>query len=154
MTNSDDLPLPNIRNIFKERFINFDILLPDLDVINRTSGTIMKRTWMIKYRFGKEGEREYCEYYANTRFVSGDEHVKIYEDGEQVDLPSLSSGYCYKPGKEEEARIEYEKEYQKIFQELTGEGGILEDGPYSGSFVINSACSLGVDKDKEEKGGF
>lgn len=146
----DDIPLPTIRTIFKERFINFDIFLPDDDVMNRTSGTITKRSWMVKYRFGKEGDREFCEYYANTRFVSGDEHVRIYEDGEQVDLPSLCTGFFCKPGHEEEARKKHQEEYRKIFEELTGEGGILAEGPYSGSFVINSACCQGID-DKEEK---
>jgi hypothetical protein len=40
--------------------------------------------------------------------------------------------------------MEYEKEYRRIYEELTVEGGVLADGPNSDSFIINSACSLGI----------
>ena len=52
-------------------------------------------------------------------------------------------------GKEGRAGIEYEKEYRRIYEELTVEG-FLADGPNSDSFVINSACSH-VLPNKEKK---
>jgi hypothetical protein len=117
--NADEIPLPNIRKIFQERFGSFEIELPEQDVINRTPGTLLEGSWMIKYRFGKDGEREWCEYYANTRFLWGDEHIKIYEDGEQVKLPALCSIFTYKSGNKEEARIKHQKEYEKTFKSQT-----------------------------------
>ena len=146
----DNLPLPYIRYIFKERFINFTISLPDQDIQNRSAGTISKCSWMIKYRFGIDESREWCEYYANTRFVSGDEYVRIYEDGEVIHLPSLCSMFSYSPGNHYEAEKKHRIEYEKLFNELTREGGILAKGPYSGSFLINSACSRSLEDTKKE----
>ncbi len=142
LADPDDLPLPCIRYIFKKGFSDFKIVLPEQNVVTRTPGTIFKRTWMIKFRFGKEGEREWCEYYANTRFLSGDTYERIYEDGEVIKFPALGGG------------MYSDEEYKKLYEGLTREDGILADGPYSGSFLINTGCCLGAgaEKDRKNKG--
>jgi hypothetical protein len=94
---------------------------------------------MIKYRFGKEGEREWCEYYANTRFIAGDTYKRIYEDGEVIEFPALCGG------------MYSQEEYKKLYKELTREDGILAEGPYTGSFLINTGCCLDAGEEKDRK---
>jgi hypothetical protein len=77
-----------IKEIFDETFSDWDIKLPE----EKENGFIQEHGWLIQYCYGKEGEKEYLDYYASHR-MSNDTHKRIYEDGSAKDLPAFYTIY-------------------------------------------------------------
>lgn len=82
-------PLGKIKLCFAESFAMCGICLPQDDVVNRRSGTIIKAGWAIWCLFGSDEKGEYLDYYASHR-MTNDCHVRIYADGQCERLPSIS----------------------------------------------------------------
>lgn len=135
--------MEEIQKVFVERFSHFDLRLPDENLRERRKGPIpYGGSGRIYYIFGREGEREYLEFYAYHRM--GDDPAKIYEDGEGVGLPELCSMYGYDPkvpGDKERKRAEMEKEYRETLQDLVA-NGLFDDEPVPNSLAINSYLAL------------
>jgi len=107
--------LPNIKLKFAQFFSFCGMTLPDDAVDHRRNGYVgdedqVEESFCVAhFCFGKEGEREYLDFYFEER-RSGPHHVRIYEDGEHERLPTYRSAYSY-PGDatpEEKARLKAE----------------------------------------------
>ena len=75
---------------FAKRFSHWKIRIPEDKLKNRQGGYIQEGGWLIQYCFGKDENGDYMDYYAAHR-MTDDSHVRIYEDGTEKALPSLSS---------------------------------------------------------------
>ncbi len=109
---------------FEQYFEHWSIELPEHDLENRSPGFISKAGWSIGYIFGKEDSREYLEFYAMHR-MTDDRHLKIYEDGECVELDAICSMYSFDPkilGGKERAERENREHNQRMYKELQEKG--------------------------------
>lgn len=100
-------PLPRIKLEFATLFKNFDIALPEADVVVRGRGKICQCGWAIWYLFGKDERGEYLDYYSAHR-MTGDDHVRLYEDGPRESLPAISIMRVCSEDPEEDAHLEAE----------------------------------------------
>lgn len=75
-----------IQNAFAQMFPHLDLHLPGENMRDRRNGSLPYGSGRLFYTFGEEDGREYLEY--DTHHRMGDDHGKIYEDGEFVGLPS------------------------------------------------------------------
>ena len=78
---------------------------------------------------------EYLDFYAYHN-MTNDSHVRVYENGETLKLPTLASGYGYRPGGEEEAKKRFDEHNAAVTKSL------LEKG--FDKFTINMAISAGM----------
>ncbi len=105
---------------FEQHFKHWNIVLPERDLADRSPGFIAKAGWSIRYIFGKDGDREYLEFYAMHR-MTDDRHVRIYEDGEGEELDAICSMYISNPnipGDQERAEKENREHNQRVYREL------------------------------------
>jgi hypothetical protein len=130
--------LETIQKVFKDSFQSHNLKLPVENLRDRKPGSVPYGSGRILFVFGTEEGREYLEYYAHHRM--GDSHGKIYDDGEEVSLPELSSMFSYDPkilGDQEKREAEMKKEYRETFEDLERKG-LLAAGPVPGSLLINA----------------
>ena len=135
--------LERIQEAFTRELSSFDLRLPEENLRERRKGSLpYARSGRLYYVFGEENGREYLEYYAYHRM--GDDHGRIYDDGEFVGLPELCSMYGYNPnipGDREREQAEMEREYRETLDDLVAKG-LFEDEPIPGSLAVNSYLVL------------
>ncbi len=113
-----------VKREFGKYFSHWNIELPEEDVAKRSPGFITKAGWSIRYIFGKDGDREYLEFYAMHR-MTDDRHVRIYDDGEGEELDAICSIYISNPnipGDQERAEKENREHNQRVYRELQEKG--------------------------------
>lgn len=121
--------LNSIADVFAERFENWRIRIQRPALVARSPGHIYSEGWHIWYRFGRENEREFLDYYATHRMMWGDEHIRIHEDGSRQPLPALS-GMCpvsNDPVESERLKGEYFRENREIGELLSSKGFLVFD---------------------------
>jgi hypothetical protein len=103
---------------FEVDFAHWDLHIPEDAVEAKRGGQIREAGWSLRYNFGRDARGEYLDYYAVGRDVQDDPpaddlHVRIYEGGERVALPTVLEAYMY--GRDptweelERARHQYEE---------------------------------------------
>ncbi len=129
-----------IKSQFDSAFSTWEISLPVEALATRSGGKIVKSGWAIWYLFGSEGE--YLDYYASHR-MTDDRHVRIYESGENLDLPAVSTFRPSSQDPDEDARLEaeYLAENQRVAELLEAKGFGLE-GDEPGGVQINRVLRL------------
>ena len=99
--------------------------MPDDSLANKTCGEINEAGRTIQFLFGTDDKGEFLDYYATHR-MTNDRHVRIYADGETVDLPTVSDMIVYPKGStpEDEKRIEadYYAENRRVAELLKAKG--------------------------------
>ncbi|BAI61026.1 conserved hypothetical protein [Methanocella paludicola SANAE] len=113
-----------VKREFGQYFGHWNIELPEEDLANRSPGFITKAGWSIRYIFGKDGDREYLEFYA-MHLMTDDRHVRIYEDVEYQELDAICSMFGFDPkipGDEERAERENREYNQRVYKELQEKG--------------------------------
>lgn len=138
----DEKNLEKIQEAFVDRFSHFHLRLPVENVRGRRKGSIPYGSGRIYFVFGEEDGREYLEFYAYHRM--GEDHARIYEDGDYVDLPELCSMFGYDPtipGDKERKEAEMQKRYRETLDDLV-EKGLFDDEPVPNSLAINSYLVL------------
>ena len=135
--------LKELEEEFARRFRSLhETRLSEENVRERRKGSLPYGSGRLYYVFGEENGREYLEYYAYHRM--GDDHGKIYEDGEFVGLPEFCSMYGYDPkvpGDEERKRAEMEREYRETLDDLVAKG-LFDNEPVPNSLAVNSYLVL------------
>ncbi|MFH2051051.1 MAG: hypothetical protein ABIK96_01160 [bacterium] len=146
LTLGEPLPAGSLGAIklhFASEFARWKIHLPEDAVAIRRPGRILQGGWAIWYLFGKDDRGEYLDYYSAHR-MTGDEHVRVYDDGEVRLLDAFVSMRLRSEDPEEDARLEAEHlaENRRIAAMLEAKGfGITGDEP--GGVQINRHLSLG-----------
>ena len=136
------MPMNTIESRFNATFAPWKIRLPPDDVAKRRRGKIVRAGWAIWYLFGSDKKGEYLDYYASHR-QPGDEHVRLYADGQRKELPAILTFRLCSEDEEEDKRLEaeYEAKNQRIARLLEKKGfGIAGDEP--GGVLINRALRL------------
>lgn len=138
-------PLGRIKLHFAETFAYWNIALPDEDVAARRRGKICEAGWAIWYLFGKDEKGEYLDYYSAHR-MTGDDHVRVYEDGRTEYLDAMLE-FCLcseDPVEDERLHREHRQENQRIARMLEEKGfGVEGDEP--GAVQINRFLRAGGD---------
>jgi hypothetical protein len=80
--------MDKIKTTFDQRFQRWLIRLPLDDLENRRSGSIQEQGWLINYRFGREENQDFLEYFASHR-MTNDTLNRIWDDGTLEVI-----GYC------------------------------------------------------------
>jgi hypothetical protein len=129
--------MENATKQFSQDFSSWAIRLPQEDVAQRRRGRINADGWAIWYLFGDDDRGEYLDYYAAHR-MTDDRHVRIYADGERVDLPTIQSfRVCSDdPAVDERLDTEFVAENQRVAALLEAKGFGL-DGSEPASVAIN-----------------
>ena len=113
-----------IAEAFAAYFASWSIELPHAALSEPGAGRLAEAGWLIRYLFGREGEREYLEFFAEHRLTNA-RHVRIWEDGRTEDLDSPMEGFVYDdaiPGDRERARAEYVEHNRRVYEELEKKG--------------------------------
>lgn len=127
-----------IEEAFNKRFNPWNITLPEENIKNRQNGYIQEFGWLIQYCFGEDDKGEYMDYYAAHR-MTDDSHVRIYEDGEEEQLPALEGWFLTSEDPEEAKRLEVEhNERNRKVLEMLAEKGFDK-------FTINMYLNSGMD---------
>jgi hypothetical protein len=97
--------------LFEQDFARWSVRIPGADVAARSSGMLRVGGWHVLYDFGRDDRGEFLDYYAALRdgtdpAVTDDWHVRLYETGDRVTLPTVLEAYMYSrdPTAEELAR--------------------------------------------------
>ena len=132
-----------IADTFAKRFSHWKIRIPEDKLENRHAGYIQEGGWLIQYCFGKDENGDYMDYYAAHR-MTDDSHVRIYEDGTEKALPSLSSIYLLSDDPVEAKRLkdEYEEHNSNVTKMLIEKG--------FDKFTVNMYLHAGMDKDMKK----
>ena len=73
--------------LFNKHFERWGIALqPDADQ-QCPRGTIVSRSWTVKYCFGKDQDGKFLDYYAAHR-MTNDRHLRIRDNGDVEGLPA------------------------------------------------------------------
>ena len=113
-----------IKSTFDTYFARWSIVLPDESITARSRGELRQSGWIITYLFGRAGEREYLDFYASHR-MTNDRHLRIYGDGEVVQLEAIQDMYGWKPdalGAQEEAERAYVEHNRRVAKQLRDKG--------------------------------
>jgi hypothetical protein len=130
---------------FNRQFAHWQIRLPPMDVEHRRSGKIVQAGWAIWYRFGKDDEGEYLDYYASHR-MTNDRHVRLRASGATESLPAILGMRFCSDDPVEDARLE--KEYHAHNMEVNRileEKGFGLRGDEPGAVQINRFLHLQPD---------
>ncbi len=124
-------------SIFNKSFSGSEIAIPPEDAHLRKRGKIIKSGWTIWYLFGRDENGEYLDYYASHR-MTDDSHVRIYDNGKTLCLPSIASFFVTSENLQRAAELQaqyYEK--NKKIQEILCAKGFCLDGNEPISIAIN-----------------
>lgn len=145
--------MKEIEERFRRDFGPWEISLPPEDVEERRRGKILAAGWAIWYLFGSDERGGYLDYYASHRMTS-DRHVRIYEDGGEESLPTVSTMRPASRDPEEDARLaaEHLAENHRVAAMLAGKGFGME-GNEPGGVQINRYLALGRNEHAPEEGG-
>ena len=130
-------PLPRIQLRFAETFARWMIRLPEEGVVARRRGKIVAEGWAIWYLFDRDAEGEFLDYYSCHR-MTGDEHVRLREDGSEEHLDALRELRIMSPDPEEDKRWEreFDEENRRVAEMLAAKGFCIE-GDEPGSAIIH-----------------
>jgi hypothetical protein len=86
--------------LFEQDFARWDLHIPAADVAARASGMLRQAGWHVFYDFGQDARGEFLDYYAALRdgtdaAVTDDWHVRLYDTGDRVALPTVLEAYMY-----------------------------------------------------------
>ena len=86
--------------LFEQDFARWGLHLPSANVAARSSGLVREAGWHVLYDFGQDSRGEFLDYYAALRdgsdaAVTDDWHVRIYDTGDRVPLPTVLEAYMY-----------------------------------------------------------
>lgn len=87
--------MDNIKKEFDLRFANFDMTLPEDSLEKMEGGDVYKKGVSVTYAFGSDEKGRHLNVYAQSRFVWGAIHIRIYDTGDVVELPGLSDVVIY-----------------------------------------------------------
>ena len=100
---------------------------------------VVQGGWTIWTVLGEEDGQEYLDYYAMHR-MTDDRHMRLYADGEEVDLPAISGMYATPQNatKEEEAEAsaKHFERNQAVEKMLDAKGFVMTDQAH-GSAIVN-----------------
>lgn len=136
-------PLGRIKLHFAETFSYWNLSLPDEDVTERQRGKICEAGWAIWYLFGRDERGEYLDYYSSHR-MTGDDHVRVYEDGEIEYLDAVESFHRSSLDPDEAERLSREaaEENRRVVRMLEEKGfGVRGDEP--GGVLMNRFLRAG-----------
>lgn len=133
-----------MQDIFSKHFAHWQITLPEENVRKKERGYIQKAGWLIQFCFGKDEKGEYLDYYAAHR-MTDDRHVRIYENGKEIDLPALMSFRRVSENPEEDQKLE-----EEYFRHNRETARMLIDKGFD-KFSVNMFLHAGLDEEKEEK---
>ncbi|AEG17853.1 hypothetical protein [Methanobacterium paludis] len=119
------------------------VYFAEKDIKDRCGGYIQDSGWLIQYCFGKDETGEYLDYYATHR-MTGDSHVRMYADGREESLLTLSSIVKISEDPVEQKRLEdeHDKYNRKVVKMLVDNG--------FDKFTMNMFLSAGMDKKMNE----
>lgn len=135
----DKSDMAKLKNVFEYEFKNWNIELPKENIEKRKEGFINQSGWLIQFCFGTENGKEYMDYYSHHRMI-GDDHIRIYEDGEKKDLPNFEIGYLIVENNPEQTKIN-ENEYYEHNRLVAKQ--LIEKG--FDKFTMNMALKAGID---------
>jgi hypothetical protein len=137
--------MKTIQDRFNSEFSRWDIQLPPDDVVKRRRGKIIKAGWAIWYLFASNEKGEYLDYYSSHRMTSSS-HIRIYNSGEEEELPTIAEIRLCSEDPEEDGKLEakYCAENQRVEKLLQEKGfGLTGDEPFAIQFnralLTNSA---------------
>ena len=108
---------PNtMKESFDQHFQHWQIELPLTDFLHRRRGSINEQGWTINYRFGKEAEREFLEYFASHR-MTNDTLNRIWEDGVFEPRGACQEFYASNDESARQAFIEHNREFYRQVEE-------------------------------------
>jgi hypothetical protein len=107
-----------VKQKFDEIYRKWDLTLSLEDIEQGRSGSIHKNGWTINYRFGKENNTAYIEYFASHR-MTNDTLNRIYADGR-----SECIDYCqeFYRAEDENAEKEYFEHNKNFYARVKGLG--------------------------------
>lgn len=118
--------MSSIEDVFRKYFSNLEIQLPHDSFEKMEGGTLRKRSTHVTYAFGSDDKGRYVSAYASNRFVWGATHIRIYEDGEVIELPGLRDFTMHRSNETSEERNKIEEDYERhnkmVFEMLEKEG--------------------------------
>ena len=128
-----------LRQHFNGDFKTWEIELPIDALEPELVWFIVQGGWTIWTRFDIEDGREHLDYYAMHR-MTNDRHVRLYADGEEAALPSISGMYVIPKdatkAEEAEARAKH-FEYNQTVEKLLEEKGFVMTDQAHGSAIVN-----------------
>jgi hypothetical protein len=131
---------------FRDEFAHWDITLPPEHVRERRRGKIVEAGWAIWYLFGEDERGEYLDYYASHR-MTNDRHIRIYEDGTEERLPTVSTMRLASQDPDEDARLAAEHlEENRRAAKMLQEKGFGIEGDEPGGVQINRHLALGEEE--------
>ena len=117
--------MEEIEKAFNRAFAHWDIQLPADAIASRQSGKLLKAGWIIEYLFGREGNKEYLDYYAVHR-MTNDRHVRIHAEGHSEDLETPMEFIAYLEGSDdtamEQAREAFYDHNRTVYERLREKG--------------------------------
>jgi hypothetical protein len=110
--------MEKIKEAFEQRFERWQIELSLDDLENSRSGSIQQQGWLINYRFGREANRDFLEYFANHR-MTNDTLNRIWDDGTLEII-----GYCqeFYLADNQEAEQAYFDHNRRFYQQVKERG--------------------------------
>jgi len=134
----------NIKKSFSKYFENWSIEISQNDINERKNGYINKSGWLIQYCFGNENDIEYLDYYASHR-MTNDRHIRIYENGEIKNLPTLRESYLVDTPEPEPIKSQKLKENGKeAFEKYNKEVSEMLINKGFNKFTINMTLNAGL----------
>ena len=135
---ADPITLQAIATAFARSFAHWQLTLPERNLDLREPGTIHDRGWLIQYRFGRDADGEYLDYYAAHR-MTNDSHVRLHADGRRTRLEAYADCFVVDPdpARADLAREEFEAHNQRVRRALAEKG--------FGGETVNMAMHAGID---------
>jgi hypothetical protein len=110
--------MPKIKEAFDRQFERWQIQLSPDNIETRRSGSIQQQGWLINYRFGREANRDFLEYFASHR-LTNDTLNRIWDDGTAELI-----GYCQEffLANNQEAEQAYTEHNRRFYQQVKDSG--------------------------------
>jgi len=132
-------PLGLLKFIFAKHYGPWGLFLPEADVVARRQGKICEAGWAIWYKFGKDEDGEFLDYYSSHRMTS-DSHGRIHEDGRIDSLDAIASirPASMDPVRDAELEKSFLKKSRKIADDLKAKGFTMDgDEPGAVQMIRN-----------------
>lgn len=113
----------SIETVFNWEYEKYGIKLPEGAVEKMQKGKIKENPWNIYFVFGEDNKGKYIQYYATNRFTN-DGHMRIYENGETVELPAYWDMIFYGGNTTFEEAEKKNMEHNEIVLEMLKKDGI------------------------------
>ncbi len=107
---------------FDEYFQKWNLKFPELkDVADQETGQVTTSGWWITYRFGRDANGRWLEFYAQLR-MTNDRHIRFHENGTEEKLPALDEPVVYPenstPAEQEKINAAAQEKFLKLYREL------------------------------------